>query len=1307
MEDQAVAKGTTEGSVEVNPVYWLEVCRGRAAATAWLEAATNEQINAALDSFPILALGEFADAIAAVPALLSRPDLVEACSARAKLLRDAISQSQSESPETLASMKCACALELSRETLGIPALNYARSILVFTDARSLLPPGSPLMSEWLANEAIVRIKLAELGADPRSNLDLALSLCDRACAGFEPTGPDFANCMLVKGHAYLVLAEIGVEPEQSLRTAVSVIARYRAAFDPASPAFVRSLLNESSGRLALAELGVDSRSNLEAAIALSELVLRAVGGVPLTHNPMGSDIPRATLANLGVAQQDNADPAIALPRSPRLDTSPLDYALVLMSKGRAHLSLADFGINSKTNFQAAVDCYGEARVRVTNNAHRLALCQMYESNARQRLAAAGVEPRSNLKLAISLLEHAVAGLVGDALNLSNCDLYMGNSLRSLAMLGVKPRENIQQAIRLYQRAAARVEHIGVEFARYRRAQGNACRSLAVLGIDPRCNLESAVSLLAEARNGLVAGTREFALCLMDEATAHSRLAALRVQSQEHLQIAVSSFITARTAFRPDEPSFAGCLVNEGNARLRLADIGVEARENVCEAVSLYAQARGIFDPGLREHAITLIREGDARGSLSDLGVDREKNLTAALELYNEARPKLKGDGPGCARCLMNEANARQRLAELGVDASINWKKAIDFRFEAAERFLELGHPADALIAFSNQGHGLRNGAQGAGDLGNRRGIWELCRRGYARAAETLELLRASSSSQAERIGWLDRNLEIFRGVVEACVELDETEAAAEFAERARGRTLIDLLNLRTTKPRDIDDASWLAYQSVANRLAESGDPTVFAGDADIDAPENADAEVEPDATADSLSSTDLLATLRAYEEKFRTIDPEYLPALLPARASDMRSVARGMGRILVMPWIGERRSCAFLVRPGGRIDRIDLPGLTVATLRTWMIGQPQVHGPSGWLGDYFRYRQLAISSSRSERGRRAAALRAWCETLNATMAEVNRLIVSPIDRALEDECRPTPVAFVVGGFLGMLPLHAARSDPGSDLPGTGDCWLDRVEGVYGPSVTVLGRCHQRVERTCVAALGVSDTDVRNPLPFSRLEGRALELAAIGAGWQYTALRGSKATLASVRAKLGEPGVIAFSCHAYWHPNDPLRSGVALADQPLLLNELLGDHRCDQARLVVLSACETALGHDVSREAEDYLGLPAAFMLAGAKAVVGSLWTVSDPITYLLMGSFYDHLFSGESLASSLRKAQLWLRMLTKDDAIDRLREARIPETSLSELRRSLDDTDDSPMLDHPYYWAGFTAYGAPGPVVTQSGATLN
>ncbi|HEV2350785.1 MAG TPA: CHAT domain-containing protein, partial [Terriglobia bacterium] len=75
-----------------------------------------------------------------------------------------------------------------------------------------------------------------------------------------------------------------------------------------------------------------------------------------------------------------------------------------------------------------------------------------------------------------------------------------------------------------------------------------------------------------------------------------------------------------------------------------------------------------------------------------------------------------------------------------------------------------------------------------------------------------------------------------------------------------------------------------------------------------------------------------------------------------------------------------------------------------------------------------------------------------------------------------------------------------------------------------------------------------------------------------------------------------------------------------------------------AALVTLSACDTATGK--SEGEGGITGLEEAFLLAGAKSVVGALWSVDDSATEALMEGFYAHLANGEERASALWPAKL-------------------------------------------------------------------
>ncbi len=118
----------------------------------------------------------------------------------------------------------------------------------------------------------------------------------------------------------------------------------------------------------------------------------------------------------------------------------------------------------------------------------------------------------------------------------------------------------------------------------------------------------------------------------------------------------------------------------------------------------------------------------------------------------------------------------------------------------------------------------------------------------------------------------------------------------------------------------------------------------------------------------------------------------------------------------------------------------------------------------------------------------------------------------------------------------------------------------------------------------------------------------------------------------------------------------LRSGLALAgantwlkagtapeeaEDGLLTAEDVAGLDLLATELVVLSACETGLGQ--FHVGEGVFGLRRAFVLAGARTLVMSLWKVPDEPTRELMEDFYARLLAGQGRAEALRQAQLALK----------------------------------------------------------------
>jgi CHAT domain-containing protein len=186
------------------------------------------------------------------------------------------------------------------------------------------------------------------------------------------------------------------------------------------------------------------------------------------------------------------------------------------------------------------------------------------------------------------------------------------------------------------------------------------------------------------------------------------------------------------------------------------------------------------------------------------------------------------------------------------------------------------------------------------------------------------------------------------------------------------------------------------------------------------------------------------------------------------------------------------------------------------------------------------------------------------------------------------------------------------------------------------------------------------------LPYTRTE--VMNIGALFSDSQRKIFLGAEANEPNVKsAPLAKYRYVHFAAHGLVDEDVPSRSGVFLSmmgnekeDGILQISEIMRLKL--NSDLVTLSACRTGLGKVVG--GEGVLGLTRAFLYAGSRSVVASLWNVNDTATAELMKAFYTNLKKGEAKDEALRQAKLTL--LKGRPAHWR----------------------------HPYYWAPFVLVGA-------------
>jgi len=434
---------------------------------------------------------------------------------------------------------------------------------------------------------------------------------------------------------------------------------------------------------------------------------------------------------------------------------------------------------------------------------------------------------------------------------------------------------------------------------------------------------------------------------------------------------------------------------------------------------------------------------------------------------------------------------------------------------------------------------------------------------------------------------------------------------------------------------------------------------------------------------------ELRRQLRAVENESRQLLADAPPADRQRLARERRHLLRGCHRLRSKRLLADPRYSA-LARPRvlpadeiqGRLLDEDtlLLELALGDRRSflWVVGRDLLATfelpPRAEIEAAARrtHALLAASSARPARGPTELAL-----------AELGDLLLGPAAPLLDGQ----RLVVVPDGALFYLPFGA--------LSVGGEPLLDGHEVVTVPSASILAALREErekrpppLDRVAVFAdpvFSAADPRVsggasgapasasrsgqeasRFPrLSFSRNEAEAILARAPGDG--VFAAFGFDASLDNVEnVDLSRYRILHFATHAVLDAETPELSSIVLslvdrdghARDGYLWGPDIGDLALS-AELVVLSACETALGKEV--RGEGVVGLTRSFLAAGAGRVLVSLWRVDDRATSELMDRFYGALFDGRSAAAALRQAQLDLRA--------------------------------EPAWSAPYYWAGFVLQG--------------
>ena len=480
---------------------------------------------------------------------------------------------------------------------------------------------------------------------------------------------------------------------------------------------------------------------------------------------------------------------------------------------------------------------------------------------------------------------------------------------------------------------------------------------------------------------------------------------------------------------------------------------------------------------------------------------------------------------------------------------------------------------------------------------------------YRKAVMEIERVRDQLHEERFRAGYLQTRYDVYIALVRLLIKLHRFNEAFSFSERLRARSYQDFIDRDTTSSPEL-----VELRARIRRLQMTIESQ--AGKA---ADEQRSAR---DAYSDELAAAE--ARYQELIDDLRSRNPSWAVqrGLLTSSSDEVSRALHGDAALLEYV-VGERSTsmlCMAHQTLRGATVPITSADLTakVELLRD-LISQPE---RDDWRGPASSLYQQLIAPAAS----------------TGCLRSVHRLYIVP------------------HGILHYLPFEVLLKPSGT----TSEYLVQQYSLKLLPSASLLA-----VDRQPSSSGGtlLSVAPARARLRFAAQEAESVvRLSPAGS----FALVGTSATKDRFTQIAGNYDLLHLATHGYFNRMNPMFSGIQLQphgsdDGTLHVYEIVGLQL--RARLVTLSACETALGSGFFSDlppGDEFVGLTRAFLSAGAGSVMATLWEVNDRSTVNFMLDFYKR----ASVA----------------DSADALAAAQRAMSASGSYR-------------HPYYWAAFVLSG--------------
>lgn len=648
--------------------------------------------------------------------------------------------------------------------------------------------------------------------------------------------------------------------------------------------------------------------------------------------------------------------------------------------------------------------------------------------------------------------------------------------------------------------------------------------------------------------------------------------------------------------------------------IRAQQLAREMQHAEWEGLALHIQ--GLAQARLREYA------------------DAEASFMRALQIWRQIDD------------VYSQGFAHRFFAEEVAEPQRRFKQAQE-HYDTAVALLQRVRAADDLA----QVHYLQ------GRLYERMGDFARAKRYYLESIETLERIRGRLGSEESRLAFFAQRLAAYEALISLLAKSwkqsanpADAELAFLISERARGRTMLDLVGRASSKLHAGVDATTLKRERALQIAVDDLTGRLRA------------ARSNQDVVALNRQWDEMILQKAAFEQELAQRYPAYayLKNPQPLSAQEIRQRVLGPHQALLEYFVGERESYLFVLKADG--------GITLATLP--VARQSLLAGIRALRTPFERIKESGSFSTLTGFDLNLAHdlyTQLFAPALPG-IGNAGELIVVPHGplfylplEMLVSELKPAPAGTVALAEFGHARYVLETAPPIRYALSASLLNPLLQRATQAPNRGVLAFINPVAENAVPGVGGFSAT----PLEYAEREIRALRKIY---GTRAQVRAHSSATKESFFTESGRFGTLIVGAHGVFDESNPMRSGIVLVDSPqsygLVTAEDIFNLRLNVG-LASLGACEVGLGR--IQEGEGLLGLTRAMHYAGVQKLLVTLWSVEDESAADLTTGFHERLDT-RSEAAGLREAKLQLRN-------------SIARRAGVEYSRA-----------HPFFWAAFVLY---------------